>query len=928
GYGLSDDEEEPFRWVMPSVNITPGAHLLIWATGKDRTNTSNPLHANFAINRDGEAILLTSPDGNRIDEIPPTPIPEDNSYGRYPDGSSTFFFFDEPTPGSSNNDSGFTEFLSSPKFSHEGGQYTSAFQLTLSSAEDADIYYTRDNSIPTTENGILYTGPVTINGSYIIRARAFKEGALSSESSSHIFNMLSSNVANFNSNLPLVIINDYDSQLSPGDRTPGAITFIEAENEERVTLTAENYLQSRMVINERGSSSLALFPKKIFGFHLRDDEEDNRSEPLLGLPPEHNWILYAPYTDFTLMRNVVAYQLFEDMGWYSPRTKFVELYLHTGNGPVTNQHYHGIYVLVERIKWDQNRVDITQIEPHENEEPDISGGYIIKKDRLNPGESGFRTRRGTKLAHVRPNESDISNEQQDWIRNYMSDFEDTLYGSDFKDPQNGYEKYIDVDSFIDYFLHTELLKQIDGYRLSTFMYKDRNGKLTMGPVWDYNLSIGIADYLEGWLPQGWYYIQALNDCFVGCGIRDWYERLLQDENYKKRMQERWWELRQGVFSRDHLFGMIDFNTDLLQESQARDFQKWPRIENGKLPWPNHYKGLTRQEHISYMRDWLNQRIIWMDSQMGNKPEILLHTFWYFDDTLPNNTPLETVDASYSTGTDRPYIEFQSSLDGYPFNEDHELWRQASMERRNRPTNLNYRTVGNEGDAYDEDEMRALQVRQPFRGDGGENMLIFHIPTTDAEEIVFSFAAMDEGAADRLLIDYSVDPNSVNWVTTGLTETSLELTDQYQIYTIDFTDIQEVNDNSAFKVRIRFDGESLSQNNGDRVTFNNISLDILNPDGPGGGNGVIGGPGSFQLSYNYPNPFSDGTTIEYRIPHGTHVQLEVFDTLGRRIAVLVDGIKEAGSHRADFNGSGFSSGLYIYRITTSFDSAIGKMMLVK
>lgn len=925
GFGLSDNYNNIYKWEFPSVSISSGGYLLIWASGKDRASSTGELHTNFSISREGEEIILTDPNGNRWDEIPPTEIPRGISYGRFPDGGSQFYYFDNPTPGASNSEPGSNQNLSSPVFSHDGRQYSEPFELSLSSEEDADIYYTKDGTEPTTENGLRYTAPITISGSYPIRARAFKEGSLASETKTQIFNQLSSDVLNFSSNLPLVIINDYNSQLSPGNRTPGSITFIESDEGDRIRLTNQNSMQSRMVINKRGSSSLN-FPKNMYGFHLMDEADGNRKEALLGLPEEHNWILYAPYTDYTLMRNVVAYQLSEDQGWYAPRTKFVELYRHTGNGPVTRSHYHGVYVLVERIKWDTNRVDITKIEPHENSEPEISGGYIIKKDRLNPGDSGIRTRKGTRLAHVRPNEEEISSEQQRWIRTYMSDFEDALYGPDFDDPQNGYEKYINVDSFIDHFLHTELLKEIDGYRLSTFMYKDRGDKLIMGPVWDYNLSIGIADYLEGWIPQGWYYIQASRDCFIGCGVRDWYVRLMEDDHYMERMQNRWWELRQTSFSRDHLFGLIDDNADLLLESQRRDFERWPRL--GTYTWPNWFVGNSWTEEVSWMRNWLDLRITWMDSQMGIQPETILKSFWYFDDNVPNNTPLETVDATFSAGTGRTFIEFQSALDGYPFHENHQLWRRASMERRNRPTEINYRAVGNEGNAYNQGEMKALQVRQPFRGTGGENILIFHLPTTGSDDIAFSFAAMDEGAANQLIIDYSVDAGSLNWTSSGLSENVLPLSGQYQLYTIDFTDIPEANDNENFKIRIRFDGDNMTVSNGDRVTFNNISLDVSNPDFLGGGNGLIGEPGSFQLSYNYPNPFSNNTTIEYRIPNGIHVRLEVFDSLGRRVSTLVNGMKEAGTHRIQFDGSQLSSGLYIYRLTTPLDTASGKMMLLK
>jgi len=314
GFGLSDDYDNIYKWEFPSITIEAGEYLLIWASGKNRTDSSGELHTNFSISREGEEIILTDPVGNRWDEVPPTEIPRDISYGRFPDGDGPFYFYENPTPGAPNSEPGFSQTLSVPVFSHQGGQYTEPFELTLSSAEGGDIYYTRDGTVPSPNNGFLYTAPINLSGSYPIRARAFKEDALASETKTHIFNQLSSDVVNFSSNLPLVIINDYNSQLSPGDRTPASITFIEAEDGERIRLTSDNYFQSRMDINKRGSSSLN-FPKNMYGFHLRDEIDGNRNEPLLGLPKENNWILYAPYTDYTLIRNVVAYQLFEDQGW-------------------------------------------------------------------------------------------------------------------------------------------------------------------------------------------------------------------------------------------------------------------------------------------------------------------------------------------------------------------------------------------------------------------------------------------------------------------------------------------------------------------------------------------------------------------------------------------------------------------------------------
>lgn len=203
---------------------------------------------------------------------------------------------------------------------------------------------------------------------------------------------------------------------------------------------------------------------------------------------------------------------------------------------------------------------------------------------------------------------------------------------------------------------------------------------------------------------------------------------------------------------------------------------------------------------------------------------LIH-FWYIDDEVPNNTPLEELAATYSL-VDAAHIEYQSALLGYPFDASHPDWRKASMERRNRPTELNYRSRANQNLPYDAAAMRGLQIRQPFSGDGGENTLVFHLPTTGYEEVVFSFAARDEGAAEGLVVDYSTASGTPSWLNTGLSTYTFDLADAYQLYTIDFSAVDEVDDNPHFKVRIRFDVADGAADDGNRVTFNNFALEGL------------------------------------------------------------------------------------------------------
>ena len=153
GYGLSDNPEDAFKWVFPDTLIEPGEYVIIWASGKDRTKPGTPLHTNFSISAAGEYIILSHPDGTAIDELQPVRLRSDISYGRFPDGSGTWFFFDEPTPGSANITKAFSEVLESPIFSSKSGFYPQSFNLNLSHADkEVNIYYTLDGSVPDPDN--------------------------------------------------------------------------------------------------------------------------------------------------------------------------------------------------------------------------------------------------------------------------------------------------------------------------------------------------------------------------------------------------------------------------------------------------------------------------------------------------------------------------------------------------------------------------------------------------------------------------------------------------------------------------------------------------------------------------------------------------------------------------------------------------------
>ena len=499
----------------------------------------------------------------------------------------------------------------SPIFSVDTGNYVDNVTVELSvDSPTATIRYTTDGSAPDTRARV-YTGPISVTASMEIRARSFDGELLPSVESTETYVILDSAVQSFNSNLPIVVVDTFGRTIGQNDFTLIHASVIDIDQVTgRAGITDELNFGGRGGLKVRGSSSTG-FPKKQWAFEAWDEFGDDLETQILSFPAESDYILYAPYTDKALMQNTLAYEWSNRIGQYAPRTQFVELYYNTG-GKVGTGDYHGVYVLMEKIKRDPNRVDIEKLTPSQNSEPEITGGYILKKDRLDPGDSGINAG-GHTLGLVEPKEDEITPAQRDWIRNYINQFAAALNGPNFTDPDIGYAKYIDVDSFIDHHIMVEMTKNIDGYRLSTFMYLDRGGKLTMGPIWDYNLSLGNANYLNGWLAEGWYYPQ------LGAGDYPWYSRLFQDSNFQQRYIDRWTELRQDAFSTERLLSDIQGYVDLLSEAQVRNYQRWPIL--GTYVWPNWFIGNTYQEEIEFMTTWLQDRLAWIDSQWLAAPAL-------------------------------------------------------------------------------------------------------------------------------------------------------------------------------------------------------------------------------------------------------------------------------------------------------------------
>lgn len=420
------------------------------------------------------------------------------------------------------------------------------------------------------------------------------------------------------SSLPIIVLNTNNVTIPNDPKIPGTIEVFDNGVFNRLTDVPSH--SGYMGIETRGSSSQG-FPKKSFGFETRDEFGDDEAIELLGLPEEEDWILYAPYTDKSLLRDALTYELGRRTGHYAPRTVFVELIL--------NGDYHGIYCLEEKIKRDKNRVNITKLDPEDVIGDEITGGYMLKIDRDDgPGTYFVSNYKGTDInQEIRvvledPEGEDLVPEQLNYIQGYFNAFEDALYGSDFADDALGYRRYINLESFVDFFLVNELGHNVDGYRLSSFFYKDRNSKdstFHMGPLWDFNLAYGNVNYCASERTEGW----AFEDS-GSCGNTPlWWERMLQDTVFVNAIRCRMNELRENVLHPDTILQYLDEQASSFENAYQRNYERWPIL--GVYIWPNWFIGSTYTEEVDFMKTWVQQRLVWLDENLpGNCLEVGTH----------------------------------------------------------------------------------------------------------------------------------------------------------------------------------------------------------------------------------------------------------------------------------------------------------------
>ncbi|WP_046369900.1 CotH kinase family protein [Flavihumibacter petaseus] len=412
------------------------------------------------------------------------------------------------------------------------------------------------------------------------------------------------------SDLPIIVISTNGQEIPDDPKIMADMGIIYNGKGQRNSLADPfNEYQGKIAIEIRGQSS-QMFPMKSYSVDLKKATGGSLDASLLGMPAESDWVLYAPYTDKTLLRNVLAYTIAASLGQWAPRCRFVEL--------VLNDDYRGVYVLMEKIKRNSNRVAITKIASGDASGDAVTGGYIFSLDKEPDGWwSDFC---GRQFSYVYPKVEDIAGMQASYLKKFVDSFEASLQAPYFQDPERGVRHYADLNTFMDYFYVNEISRNVDGYRLSSFFHKDRNttdGRIKAGPVWDYDLAFRNADYCDGSADTGWAFrFNRVCPADPAGLVPFWWDRLFKDTAYVAALRCRWKQVRSGVVSEAKLTQVIDSIAALVNEAQQRHFARWPVL--GQYVWPNPQPiPATYAGEIAQLKTWLVSRLHWIDQNLPN-----------------------------------------------------------------------------------------------------------------------------------------------------------------------------------------------------------------------------------------------------------------------------------------------------------------------
>ena len=310
---------------------------------------------------------------------------------------------------------------------------------------------------------------------------------------------------------------------------------------------------------------------------------------VLGMPEDKKWVLLAEKSDKSMIRNKIARYMGElsDLE-YTPNAEYVELFI--------NEDYQGTYLIGQKVEESSNRVDIGD------------DGYLIEIDtdannRIDSDDIIFKPTIWSSIHtdgvfNIKDPDIDYGSDEFHLIENYINEFESVLYSNNFNSPGSGYESYIDVDSLIDWFLINEIAKTVDARWYSSIYFSYIPGeKIKMGPIWDFDLSYGNLNYSDAQYTSEFYIKQ-----------NNWIDKLYQDEVFVEKVKIRYSYYHSKL---DDIKNKIDEFAKYIDKSQKANFERWDIL--GVYVWPNPVYDLTYEEEVERLKNWIEERMNWLNS---------------------------------------------------------------------------------------------------------------------------------------------------------------------------------------------------------------------------------------------------------------------------------------------------------------------------
>ncbi|HET9957181.1 MAG TPA: CotH kinase family protein [Polyangiaceae bacterium] len=508
-------------------------------------------------------------------------------------------------------------------FSVPGGTFQGTLNVELHTEAGAEIRYTLDHTPPSATSP-LYAGPIAITATTDLRAAAFANGVAVGKASAAVYVARSFDATH---DLPVMVLDSYGRALPaqpmggfgipapvPRDYMDAATLTYELKNG-AATLSTAPQVASPGAFHIRGQSS-ASYAKKPYRLEMREADSTDRNCPMFGMPRESDWVLHAPFPDKALIRNAFTYGLGREMGLPAPRFAFAELYLNTATRPLEAADYQGVYLLVETIKNQKDRLNLQQLKEQDTMMPAVTGGYIFKfewqvtdiEQQLTCPAEQANCWNWLEVIDPKP----WVPEQQAYLTSYLRQFVDALHSANPSDPTTGYPAFLDVRSTVDQVIINEFTRNMDAYARSQFFYKDRGGKLFAGPLWDYDLiaGVGISMTYPNLDTAGFQY--ESNATRLAQTV-DWFPLLLAEPAFQAALVARWKELRQTLLSDAAIGQRITALTQGLSGAAQRNFQKWNNLTTARIGFFETPVVDTWQGQVDVMRTWLLQRAAWLDT---------------------------------------------------------------------------------------------------------------------------------------------------------------------------------------------------------------------------------------------------------------------------------------------------------------------------